>query len=556
MCGQRHCSPAPKFCLKRALLVSKMTRYELECLRYPDLSTSKREAALRKQCFDYDVLLQHHNLHKEFEHKVMKTLNDCGIETRTVNRSQYTQSNIDWADIIIPTGGDGTFLMAASRVHGNEKPVVGLNSDPSRSEGYLCLPVKYSANIKEAVDKLLKGEFEWLFRSRIRITLHGENLCSTPIELHEHVISPSYRSLGYGTISFDGEIVAISESLRNLLFHINKFKNAVILSDSKAAILSIVSKHTPSSQTAEITKMLSQLISHNKRIVFQWIPSHCGILGNENADALAKKGSTATYRPVTKSMYYSVKRFIKSTYLDFNKQNLITQSQGKKWNSLHHNPQLFPIYHENHLDIERKEDSMPTATENVTSEIVPVLALNELEMLESEQLTVMSVVKVYMGESLSSRVSYFGLSLDNGVWTKVKSSGLCVSTGTGSTSWHLSINRITEQSVAEVMKLLGASQSDSVLVKKVTDEFNKSLIFSCEDKRMSYTIRDLISAGVWPDPKGLEPRGYANRIEVKSRCFDGGLVVDGGVFFKFNEGTTATLEVHDCDALRTVKLTE
>ncbi|KAJ4452169.1 hypothetical protein ANN_03687 [Periplaneta americana] len=151
-----------------------------------------------------------------------------------------------------------------------------------------------------------------------------------------------YRSLGYGATSFDGEIIAISESLRNLLCHINKFKNAVTLSDSKAAILSIVSKHTPSPQTAEITKMLSQLISLNKRIVFQWIPSHCGILGNENVDALAKKGSTATYRPVSKSTYYSVKRFIKSTYLDFNKQNLITKSQEKKWNSLHHNPQLIP----------------------------------------------------------------------------------------------------------------------------------------------------------------------------------------------------------------------
>ncbi|KAJ4449775.1 hypothetical protein ANN_01179 [Periplaneta americana] len=147
-----------------------------------------------------------------------------------------------------------------------------------------------------------------------------------------------YRSLGYGTTSFDGEIIAISECLRNLLCHINKFRNAVILSDSKAAILSIVSRHTPSSQTAEITKMLSQLISLNKRIVFQRIPSHCGILGNENVDALAKKGSTATYRPVTKSTYYSVKRFIKSTY----KQNLITKSQGKKWNSLHQNPQLIP----------------------------------------------------------------------------------------------------------------------------------------------------------------------------------------------------------------------
>ncbi|KAJ4443995.1 hypothetical protein ANN_05784 [Periplaneta americana] len=50
-------------------------------------------------------------------------------------------------------------------------------------------------------------------------------------------------------------------------------------------------------------KMLSQLISLNKGIVFQWIPSHCGILGNENADALAMKGSTATYSPVTKSTF-------------------------------------------------------------------------------------------------------------------------------------------------------------------------------------------------------------------------------------------------------------
>ncbi|KAJ4441048.1 hypothetical protein ANN_10898 [Periplaneta americana] len=59
---------------------------------------------------------------------------------------------------------------------------------------------------------------------------------------HFHMLSLLiYRSLGYGTTSFDGEIIAISECLRNLLCHISKFKNAVILSDSKAAILSIVS---------------------------------------------------------------------------------------------------------------------------------------------------------------------------------------------------------------------------------------------------------------------------------------------------------------------------
>jgi NAD+ kinase len=84
--GQRHYSAVPSICLKRALLVSKMTRYELERQRYPDLSMSKLEATLRKQCFDYDVLLEHHTLHKEFEHRVRTVLNDCEIETRTVNR--------------------------------------------------------------------------------------------------------------------------------------------------------------------------------------------------------------------------------------------------------------------------------------------------------------------------------------------------------------------------------------------------------------------------------------------------------------------------------------
>jgi hypothetical protein len=63
-----------------------MTRYEQESQRYPDLSMSELEVALRKHCFDYDVLLEHHNLHKKFEHKVREILNDCGIETRTVNR--------------------------------------------------------------------------------------------------------------------------------------------------------------------------------------------------------------------------------------------------------------------------------------------------------------------------------------------------------------------------------------------------------------------------------------------------------------------------------------
>lgn len=69
-------------------------------------------------------------------------------------RINYTRTKVDWADIVVPVGGDGTFLLAASKVRDNTKPVIGFNSDPQRSEGFLCLPKKYSENIEEAIKRL------------------------------------------------------------------------------------------------------------------------------------------------------------------------------------------------------------------------------------------------------------------------------------------------------------------------------------------------------------------------------------------------------------------
>lgn len=59
---------------------------------------------------------------------------------------------------MVPIGGDGTFLLTASRacpLFYNKKPVIGFNSDPDRSEGRLMLPKEYSSEPKEAVQKLI-----------------------------------------------------------------------------------------------------------------------------------------------------------------------------------------------------------------------------------------------------------------------------------------------------------------------------------------------------------------------------------------------------------------
>lgn len=69
-------------------------------------------------------------------------------------RYNCTEDKVDTADIIIPIGGDGTYLLASSRVRNNKKPVIGFNSDPSRSEGCLCLPRWCSMDVKKTLEKL------------------------------------------------------------------------------------------------------------------------------------------------------------------------------------------------------------------------------------------------------------------------------------------------------------------------------------------------------------------------------------------------------------------
>ena len=84
---------------------------------------------------------------------------------------------------------------------------------------------------------------------------------------------------------------------------------------------------------------------------------------------------------------------------------------------------------------------------------------------------------------MSARVSYYELSVDGSERVKVKSSGLCVSTGTGSTSWTFNINKLTHQSVGDLMKLIKEETGsplkieDHRLIDRITAKFNDNLIF-------------------------------------------------------------------------------
>lgn len=337
----------------------------------------------------------------------MASLQGRGVEVRVVKRGDYNEEVVRWADTVVSAGGDGTMLLVASKVLDQDKPVVGVNTDPERSEGHLCLPVRYTRAFPEALDRLSRGEFRWLWRQRIRLHLEGTGINPTPVDLHDQQLS---------------------------------------------------------------------LEQHNR----------------------AHRIST--------------------------------------------------------MDRQHRSGALPQTYSKPI--LLPVRSLNE----------------IFIGESLSSRetfkpfkphvklllhrASYYEISVDDGPWEKQKSSGLSICTGTGSRAWSYNINKLAEQSVEEVLRI-GAAQAGARLplsrefVGKVTDEYNESLVFGPDERRLLYSVREPISNRVFSSSR---QRGFANKVSVRSRCWDACMVVDGGTSFEFNDGAIATVSLSEEDRLRTVLL--
>ncbi|XP_073400044.1 NAD kinase 2, mitochondrial isoform X2 [Dendrobates tinctorius] len=386
----RPSDPGSGFRPERVALVTKTSRYEFEQQRYRSsgLSEDELRELLALKGSSYNGLLQRHNIHSENVEHVVQSLRNEGIDVRVVRRRDYDEETVRWADAVISAGGDGTMLLAASKVLDKSKPVIGVNTDPERSEGHLCLPVRYTRSFPEALHKLYRGEFRWQWRQRIRLFLEGTGINLTPVDLHEQQLSLEQHS----------------------------------------------------------------------------------------------KAHSAGGHPEQTSATIS-------------------------------GPHLLPIR-----------------------------ALNE----------------VFIGESLSSRASYYEISVDDGPWEKQKSSGLNVCTGTGSKAWSYNINKMAPQTVEEILHIVKRYNIvnrtlDSDLIEQVTNEYNDSLIFSPEEQRMFFSVREPIANRVFSSSR---QRGFTSKVSVRSRCWDACMVVDGGTSFEFNDGAIVTISMDGADALCTVLLDE
>lgn len=99
----------------------------------------------------------------------------------------------------------------------------------------------------------------------------------------------SFALGSYATV-FQAEVYAILACGLENLKRVPKGKTIQICSDSQAALLAIQSSKVRSRLVLECKKTLNDLAIHN-RVILTWVPGHSGVLGNEEADRLAREGS-------------------------------------------------------------------------------------------------------------------------------------------------------------------------------------------------------------------------------------------------------------------------
>lgn len=188
-----------------------------------------------------------------------------------------------------------------------------------------------------------------------------------------------------------------------------------------------------------------------------------------------------------------------------------------------------------------KRNNCSTDSSSSTTAVLPTLALNE----------------VFMGESLSSIPSDYEIKIDDGDWEKQKSSGVCISTGTGSTAWSFSICSLHKETVKKVLQSVNEDSkihfdvTDEDLVDKITDRLKHSYIFDPSENKMLVSIRDPIQNQMF---SCRSPHQFATKVSIRSRCWDATLCIDGHTSFTFDDGAIITLEMFEEDDLRVISL--
>jgi NAD kinase len=147
------------------VLQCKSTKLQIDMHRHNETlaETLKR---YEKEGIDAKKVLASHEAQVAF----MTTLHEIFAPHQFLSRTDMNPENIRKYKLLLMVGGDNHFQYGAQYLPENH-PILGVNSDPERSDGYLlgCS----SRNFTESLEKLEKGTYLFEPWSRLMINING-----------------------------------------------------------------------------------------------------------------------------------------------------------------------------------------------------------------------------------------------------------------------------------------------------------------------------------------------------------------------------------------------
>ena len=151
----------------RVLVVYKKDAYQQYLQEQQD---SHLLRLLRQRNPDVLEIQRAHAVHEEALELVIHTLRQLPVEFDLAYRADLKVTKR--YEVVVSVGGDGTFLQAARSVQ--RTPILGVNSDPARSEAVFCAAT--SRNFKRLIRGALQHELPELRLYRLRMSLNGTPL--------------------------------------------------------------------------------------------------------------------------------------------------------------------------------------------------------------------------------------------------------------------------------------------------------------------------------------------------------------------------------------------
>lgn len=134
--------------------------------------------------------------------------------------------------------------------------------------------------------------------------------------------------------------------------------------------------------------------------------------------------------------------------------------------------------------------------------------------------------EIFVAEKDIGKTSIYRLAVDREPLGKFKSSGVIISTGTGSSGWLFSARRITQSDVRNILGYLGHQEAQELVEDHFAKTVSQQTIFSPDEERMYYFVREGYAKDT-TNGYNRHKEGFCKHIEFQSELVEGTVYIDG-----------------------------